>query len=158
MGELPITILVDSNHGHDKLTGKSITGLILFAGRTPIYYQAKCQASVQSTTFGAEFIALKKGVEEAITTRYYLRTMGVNVSKPTVIYGDNLSAINNIITPGSQLQKKYLAFAYHFCRKHFSAGIVSIRKIPSKDNYSDAMTKALVSGEFHGLFNEIMAK
>ena len=158
MDELPITIFVDSNHGHDKVTGKSISGLIVFVGRTPIYYQAKRQASVQSATFGAEFIALKKGVEEAITTRYYLRAMGVHVSKPTIIYGDNLSAINNVITPGSQLQKKYLALAYHFCREHFSAGIVSIRKIPSKDNYSDAMTKALVSGEFHGLFNEIMAK
>ena len=105
MDELPITIFVDSNHGHDKVTGKSITGLIVFVGRTPIYYQAKRQASVQSATFGAEFIALKKGVEEAITTRYYLRAMGVRVSKPTIIYGDNLSAINNVITPGSQLQK-----------------------------------------------------
>ena len=158
MNELPVTIFVDSNHGHDKVTGKSITGLIVFVGRTPIFYQAKRQASVQTATFGAEFIALKKAVEEAITTRYYLRAMGVHVSKPTIIYGDNLSAIKNTTTPGSQLQKKYLALAYHFCREHFSAGIVSIRKIASKDNYSDGLTKSLPSGEYHGIFNEIMAK
>lgn len=158
MKELPVTIFVDSNHGHDKVTGKSITGLIVFVGRTPIFYQAKRQASVQTATFGAEFIALKKAVEEAVTTRYYLRAMGVNVTKPTIIYGDNLSAIKNATNPGSQLQKKYLALAYHFCREHFSAGIVSIRKIPTKDNYADAFTKSLSSGEFHGLFNEIMAK
>ena len=158
MKELPITIFVDSNHGHDKITGKSITGLVVFVGRTPIFYQSKRQASVQTATFGAEFIALKKAVEEAITTRYYLRSMGVRITKPTVIYGDNLSAIKNTTNPSSQLQKKYLALAYHFCREHFSAGIVSIRKIPSKDNYSDAFTKALVSSEFHGIFNEIMAK
>ena len=138
MDELPITIFVDSNHGHDKVMGKLFTGLIVFVGRTPIYYQAKHQASVQSATFGEEFIALKKGIEEAITTRYYLHAMGVDVSKPTIIYGDNLSAIYNVITPGRQPQKKYLTLTYHFCQKHFSAGIVSIGKIPSKDNYLDA--------------------
>ena len=91
-----------------------------------------------------------------MTTRYYLRSMGVLVSKPTIIYGDNLSAIKNTIDPGSPLKKKYLALAYHFCREHFSAGIVSIRKIHRGDNFADLFTKGLVSTEFHGHFNEIM--
>ena len=82
--------------------------------------------------------------------------MGVTVSTPTVIYGDNLSAIKNTIDPGSPLKKKYLALAYHFCREHFSAGIVAIRKIDTADNYADPFTKPLVSSEFHGHFNEIM--
>ena len=69
--------------------------------------------------------------------------MGVLVTKPSVIYGDNLSAIVNVTDPGSQLNKKYLALSYHYCREHFSAGIVDIRKIDGKDNYSDALTKAL---------------
>ena len=156
MKELPINIFVDSNHGHDKVTGKSITGLMVFVGRTPISWSAKRQGAEQTSTFGAEFVALKKAVEEAITTRYYLRSMGVKVSLPTTIYGDNLSAITNTIEPGSPLKKKYLALSYHFCREHFSAGVVSIRKIDGKHNYGDPFTKALVSNEFHGLFNEIM--
>ena len=93
MKELDVTIFVDSNHGHDLTTGKSITGLIVFVGRTPIKYYSKQQASVQTSTFGAEFVSLKKATEEAVTMRYYLRSMGVKVMKPTVIYGDNLSAI-----------------------------------------------------------------
>jgi hypothetical protein len=156
MSELPITIFVDSNHGHDKKTGKSITGLIVFVGRTPIYWASKRQGAVQTSTFGAEFVALKRAVEEAVTTRYWLKSMGVSVTKPTVIYGDNLSAITNTIEPSSPLKKKYLALAYHFCREHFSAGIVDIRKIDGKDNYADPFTKALVSTEFHGHMKEIM--
>ena len=141
MEELPITIFVDSNHGHDLVTEKSISGIIAFVGRTPIVWHSKRQGSVQSSTFGAEFIALKKGVEEAITIRYYLRSMGVKISQPTVIYGDNLSAIKNTIRPGSPLKKKYLALSYHFCREHFSAGIVDSRKIDSKFNFADPFTK-----------------
>ena len=158
MKELATNIFVDSNHGHDRTTGRSITGIISFVGRTPIYWGAKRQSSVQTATFGAEFVALKKAVEEAITTRYHLRSMGVSVTKPTIIYGDNLSAIVNTTLPGSSLKKKYLALSYHFCREHFSAGIVDIRKIDTKYNFADVMTKALVSSEFNGLINEIMEK
>ena len=156
MKELSLNIFVDSNHGHDQVTGRSISGILSFVGRTPVYWAARRQSSVQTPTFGAEFIALKKAVEEAITLRYYMKSMGVEVTKPTVIYGDNLSAITNATMPGSALKKKYLALSYHFCREHFSAGIVDIRKIDGKDNYADAMTKALASPEFHGFMNDIM--
>ena len=156
MKELSTNIFIDSNHGHDQVTGRSITGMTSFVGRTPITQLAKRQSAVQTTTFGAEFIALKKAVEEAITLRYYLKSMGVVVAKSTIIYGDNMSAIINTTSPGSALKKKYLALSYHFCREYYSANIVDIRKIDTKDNYADAYTKALGSGEFHGFFNEIM--
>ena len=156
MKEISTNIFVDANHGHDRVTGRSITGLIGFVGRTPVYWASKRQSMVQTPTFGAEFVALKKAVEEAITLRYYLRSMGVKVTKPTIIYGDNLSPITNATTPGSPLKEKYLALSYHFCREYFSAGIVDIRKIGTKDDYTETMTKALVSGEFNGFMNELM--
>ena len=69
----------------------------------------------------------EKAVEEAVTTRYYLRSMGVEVSKPSIIYTDNLSTIKNSTDPSSPLKKKNLVLSYHFCREHFSAGLVNIR-------------------------------
>ena len=113
---------------------------------------------IKTTTFGAEFIALKRAVEEAITVRYYLQSMGINVTKSTVIYGDNMASITNTIEPGSPLKKKYLALSYHFCREYFSAGIVSIRKIDGKLNRADPFTKALASPEFHEHYKQIMTQ
>ena len=84
--------------------------------------------------------------------------MGVHVSKPTVIYGDYLSAITNTVNLGSQLKKKYLALAYHFCRENFGARIVQIRKIDRKDNYADPFTKASFTYEFHEHMKEIMER
>ena len=46
MKELAVNILFDSNHGHDILNGRSITGLISFVSRTPTYYMAKRQSAV----------------------------------------------------------------------------------------------------------------
>ena len=57
-------------------------------GSTPTTWSAKRQTSVQTSTFVAEFIALKRAVEEAITIRYHLRSMGVVVSEATEIYAD----------------------------------------------------------------------
>ena len=39
--EIRITVFVDSNHGHDKVTRRSITDLIAFLGRTPAFYLSK---------------------------------------------------------------------------------------------------------------------
>ena len=127
MKELALNIFVDANHGHDKVTGRSISGILSFVGRTPVFWASKRQSSVQTPTFGSEFIPLKKAVEEAITLRYYMRSMGVSVTKPTVIYGDNLSTITNAKIPGSALKKKYLALSYHFCREHFSIELKIIK-------------------------------
>ena len=99
MKELEISIFVDSDHGHDKITGKYITGIIALVGRTAIHWESKRQYLVQTSTFGAQFISMKKAVEEAVTTRYYLRSMGVKVSKPSIIYADNLSAIKTLQIP-----------------------------------------------------------
>jgi hypothetical protein len=44
--ELDINIFVDANHAHDKVTGRSITGVFRFVGSTPVIWSSKRQASV----------------------------------------------------------------------------------------------------------------
>ena len=60
MDEFESTIFVDADHGHDKVTGRSITGIIGFVGSTPTIWSSKRQPCVQVSTFGAEFTALKR--------------------------------------------------------------------------------------------------
>ena len=100
-------------------------------------------------------MALKRAVEEAITLRYYLRSIGIHVTKPAIIHGDKLSAITKSIIPSSSFKKNHLALSYHFCRENFSAGVVDIQKNDGKYNYVDPFTKASVSNEFYRHINEI---
>ena len=44
--ELKISIFCDAYHGHDKRTGRSITGIIVFVGGTPVLWESKRQNSV----------------------------------------------------------------------------------------------------------------
>ena len=41
LDELAITAYVDSDHTHDKVTCRSMTDLIIFIGRTPLFYMVK---------------------------------------------------------------------------------------------------------------------
>ena len=111
---------------------------------------------MQTSTFGAEFTALKKAVEEYVMLRYHLRSMGVKVTKPTYIYEDNMGVILNATNPGSTLNKKHVALAYHFVREHVANGVCEIRKVHTSDNFADLFTKALVSSEYHGFYHECM--
>ena len=154
--EMAVNIFVDANHAHDKVTGRSVTGLFCFVGCTPVLWKSKQQASVQTSTFGAEFTALKKAVEEVITLRYYLRSMGISVTKPTPIFVDNMGVVLNASNPGSTLNKKSVALSYHFVREHVANDVCEIRKIDSADNFADPFTKALTSNDHHDFFYEVM--
>eukprot|EP00957_Ditylum_brightwellii_P162905 12404903-Ditylum_brightwellii.AAC.1 len=83
------------------MTRRSITRLIIFVGRTPVMYQSKRQVAVETSTYGAEFMAMKTAVEEVMALCYMLHCLGVKVSKPTRILGDNRSAITNSTVPSS---------------------------------------------------------
>jgi hypothetical protein len=151
--EMDINIFVDANHAHDKVTGRLVTGLFCFVGSTPVSWRSKRQASVQTSTFGAEFTALKKAVKEGITLHYYLRSMGIKVAKSTQIFVDNMGVVLNASNPGSTLNKESVALSYHFVQEHVANSVIEIRKIDSADNYAeDPFTKALTSNEHHGFF------
>ena len=149
--EMEISIFSDADHGHDRKTGRSITGTLGLVGCTPVVWKSSRQSSVQTSTFGAEFLALKTAVENAILIRYYLRSMGVKVQAPSKIYIDNEGVFLNSCDPGSTLNKKHVALAYHFVREHQANNIVQIYKLDTKDNYADPFTKGL-SGKEHGDF------
>lgn len=137
--------MMDSDHAHDKITRRSITGLVVFVGRTPVLYFSKRQGAIETSTYGAEFMAMKTAVEEVISVRYMLRCLGVKVSKPTNIMGDNRSVILNSTVPSSLLKKKHVAISYHKTREATAAQICRPIKTRGEWNFADVCTKAQVT-------------
>jgi hypothetical protein len=50
---------------------------------------------LKATTFDAEFVAMKNGMEGIRGLRYKLRMMGIPLVGAAYIYGDNMSVIHN---------------------------------------------------------------
>lgn len=79
--EMKVNIYFDSDHANDKVSGRSISGVIVFIGGTPIIWRSKRQGSVQTSTYGAELNSMRLAVEEAITIRYMLRSSPLEIMK-----------------------------------------------------------------------------
>lgn len=146
--ELDITCLVDADHAHDAATRRSISGFLIFVGRTPVVWVSRRQGSTQASTYGAEFTALRYATEEILSVRYSLRAFGVPVTRATRIFGDNMSVLLNISAPDSQLKKKHLAIAYHIVRENVASSVLQAYYCPSQQNYSDFLTKPLATTPF----------
>ena len=132
---------VDSDHAGDTVTRRSRTGIIIFIQSAPIVWYSKKQTSIETSSFGSEFSAMKTAVEMIEGLRYKLRMMGVPIDGPCNVKADNMSMVRNSSVPSSQLKKKSNSIAYHYVREKAAAGVVIINYEPTDTNIADMLTK-----------------
>jgi hypothetical protein len=113
-----MTAFVDASHAANKITRRSHTGYVVFLNRAPIVWYSKRQQTVETSTFSAEFIALKVCLEAIEHLRFKLRCFGIPipVNEPTYVFCDNESVVKNTTNVESTLNKKHSPVAYHHCR------------------------------------------
>ena len=75
----------------------------------------------------------------------YLRSFGIKVNKPNIIYCDNRSVCSNVELANSFLKKRHIGIAYHLCREAVAAGIARISHLKTTHNRADILTKTLGS-------------
>ena len=105
--DVDLRLYVDSDHAGDKALQRSRTGYLIYFNRALIAWFSKKQPAIETSVFGAEFVAMKQGMEAFLRgLRYKLQMMGVALSGPSYIYGDNMSVIHNTQQPKLVLKKK----------------------------------------------------
>ena len=85
--------------------------------------------------------------------QYLLRSMGINVSKPTPVFVDNMSVVLNATNTGITPNKKNMALRCHFVREHVANNVVEVRKLHTSNSFSDPFTKPLVRNDFHRFYH-----
>jgi hypothetical protein len=138
-----MTCFVDADHAGCNETRRSHTGVIIFVNRAPILWFSKRQATVETSTFGSEIVALRIAVEMIEGLRYKLRMMGVPIDGPCDVFCDNNSVVQNTTRPESPIKKKHNSVAYHKARECIAAGTIRIAKEDGSTNIADMFTKLL---------------
>lgn len=136
-----MTTFVDSDHAGDKVTRRSRTGVLIFLNRAPVVWYSKKQNSIETSSFGSEFTAMKVGVEISEGLRYKLRMMGVPIAGSTQVRADNMSVVKNTSVPESTLKKKSNSIAYHYVRERAASGAIAVSYEPTDSNLADMLTK-----------------
>ncbi len=144
--EVEIRLYVDSDHAGDQLVRRSRTGYFIFMNSAPLIWFSKRQPTVETSVFGAEFVAMKNGMEAVRGLRYKLRMMGIPVDGPAYVYGDNMSVIHNTQRPESMLKKKSNSICYHYCRESVAMNECITGHVPTKQNVADLCTKVIPGG------------
>jgi hypothetical protein len=128
----------------------------MMLNKTPIDWFSKKQLSVESATYGSEFVAARIGTDKLVEMRYMLRMLGVPVEGPSVMFGDNLAVVNSASIPEDTLKKRHNALSYHRVREAIAAKVLKFHHISGKENPADVLTKFLPSAIWWPLMKPIL--
>jgi hypothetical protein len=145
--EVDLLLFIDSDHAGEQFTRRSRTGFVIYLNMAPLVWFSKLQPTVESSVFGAEFVAIKNGIETCCGLHHKLRMMDVALSGPTFVYGDNMSVVHNTQRPESVLKNKSNSICYHEVRESAAMGESIIVHVPYVDNPADIFTKVVPGGQ-----------
>ena len=154
--DVDLRMYVDSDHAGEKKTRRSRTGFFIFLNSALITSLSRRQPTIETSVFGAEFVALKNGIETLRGLRYKLRMMGIPLESPNYIFGDNMSVIKNTQTPESTMKKKSNSICYHFCRESVAMGESLTAYILTNNNLVDLATKVLFGEKRRTLVRKLL--
>ena len=138
-----VNCFVDSDHAGDKITRRSHTGILLYLNSAPISWFSKKQTTVESSTYGSEFVALRLASEQIIALRYKLRMFGIPIEGYANVFCDNESVFKNASFAESRLKKKHNSICFHRVRECVASMILMPFKVNTNFNLSDILTKSL---------------
>jgi hypothetical protein len=138
---------VDADHASDTASRRSRPGMLVWLNGALVQWWSKKQNSLESSSFGSDFIAMKQCCQYLRGLRYKLRMIGSPVEGPAYIFGDNQSVLANTINPDSTLKKKSQCIAYHFVREGVARREWMTSYANTHENEADLLTKLSPNGE-----------
>jgi hypothetical protein len=130
---------VDANLMHNITPGKSVTGILHLVNKTPIDWYSKKQATVETATYGSEFVAAQVSIEQIKRTT--LRYLGVPIRDKSYMFGDNKSVVDSSMQLHVKLHKRHTMLSFHHVREAIASGIVGFFYIPGDINPADILSK-----------------
>ena len=132
---------MDANLYHDLITGRAATGILHLVNGTPVDWYSKRQATVETATYGSEFVAARIATDQVIDLHTTLRYLGVPVKSKSYMFGDNKSVVTSSTIPHSGLNKCHNALSYHCVHEAIAAKILGFFHIDGKENLADVLSK-----------------
>jgi hypothetical protein len=142
-GEVTLSAYVDADFGGCKETRKSTTGFVIMLGNGAVMWRSRKQVTVALSSAEAEYVAASEAVRSIIWLRSILAEIGFEQKGPTTVFENN----NACIAIGSNLEtkerSKHIDIKYHFVREKIASCEICFRRIDTKEQIADVLTKAL---------------
>jgi hypothetical protein len=77
----------------------------------------KKQATVETATFGSEFITARTTIDQIVDLWTTLRYLGIPIQEKSYVFGDNKNVIDASLTPHAKLHKRHNTLSFHRVRE-----------------------------------------
>ena len=131
-------------------TRRSTSGYCVYLGPSLIPWSSKRQPTVSRSSAEAEYWAVANAVAECSWLRQLLQELLCEVTKATLVYSDNVSAVYLAANPVHHRRTKHIELDIHFVREHVALGRVRVLHVPTDQQFADVMTKGLPTSTFEG--------
>jgi hypothetical protein len=123
------------------VTGRSITAILHFLNQTPMDWYSKKQATVETATFGSEFITARTTIDQIVDLRMTLCYLSIPIQEKSYVFGDNKTVIDASSAPHAKLHKRHNTLSFHRVREAIASKYVMIFHLPGKYNPADILSK-----------------
>ncbi len=134
---------VDSSHGDDRMTGKSMMCYVFQMAGGPVSWSSHVQKRVALSTTEAKYVATIHGGQQSIWMGSFLDELEIEKDCPYTIWCNNNSTIDLTKSTKGHGKSKHFALDYHWICEAVQLRDLDIKYIPSKDSLADIFTKTI---------------
>jgi hypothetical protein len=139
---LSITAFSDSSYAEQD-GAKSRLGMILFLNGGLLKSRTKKSNHVALSTMQAEYFALAECAKDIAYVRRLLDSIGFTQTDPTILHGDNESALKLAVKEGISELSRHIQTRYHYIRECIQLGSISLKYVNTNFNVADLLTKGI---------------
>jgi hypothetical protein len=127
----------------------------MFLDDNLISWYSKRQNIVSRLSAEAEYHAMANNVAEACWLRWLLQELHAPLSKSTLVYCDNVSAVYLSTNPVQHQHMKHVEIDLHFIRECNAIGDVCVAHVPMTSQFADIFTKGLPTLVFSDFWSSL---
>ncbi|KAJ9563458.1 hypothetical protein OSB04_008618 [Centaurea solstitialis] len=136
-------------------TRRSTSGFCVYLGDNLVSWSSKRQHVVSRSSAEAEYRGIANVVVETAWLRNLLLELYCPLSRATVVFCDNVSAMYLASNPVQHQRTKHVEIDLHFVRERVAIGHVRVLHVPSAYQYADIFTKGLPTSLFLDFRNSL---